>query len=80
MPHFSARWLEIAREQYDALPAEARQQVDDHIEQLLERPEGPPQAYDLSSDQWTTTYGGGAGLILYAIVQEHQRVLILRLV
>jgi len=27
-----------------------------------------------------TTYGGGAGLIVYAVVHERQRVIILRLV
>lgn len=30
--------------------------------------------------QWTTAYGDGAGLIVYAIVHKHQRVIVLRLV
>lgn len=77
---FSARWLEIALAQYDALPLETQRQVDARIEQLLERPEGPREAYDARSDQWTTVYGGGAGLVLYAVVPEHRRVLIPRLV
>lgn len=80
MPRFSARWLEIALEQYGALLPASQRQVDARIEQLLERPEGPPEAYDSRSDQWTTTYGGGVGLILYAVVHEHQRVLVLPLV
>lgn len=80
MPRFAARWLEIALEQYSALSVEAQRQVDARIEQLLERPEEHPEAYDSRSDQWTTTYGGGAGLVVYAVVREHQRVLILRLV
>jgi mRNA-degrading endonuclease RelE of RelBE toxin-antitoxin system len=80
MPRFSARWLEIALEQYNALPPASQRQVEARIEQLLERPEGPREAYDSRSAQWTTTYGGGVGLILYAVVHEHQRVLILRLV
>jgi hypothetical protein len=80
VPHFTARWLEIAREQYAALPVEARRQVDERVEQLREWPEGPREAYDAPSDQWTTSYGGGASLILYAVVREHRRVLILRLV
>lgn len=77
---FSARWLEIAQEQYDALPVEVQREVDARVEQLLEQPVGPPEAYDARTDQWTTIYGGGIGLILYAVVEEHQRVLILRLV
>lgn len=80
MPGFTARWLEIAIDQYLALPEPARQQVDDRLVQLLEQPQGPPEAYDQRSDQWTTTYGDGAGLILYAVVPAHMRVLILRLV
>lgn len=80
MPRFAARWLEIAREQYSALPLDAQRQVDARIEQLLEQPEGSRDAYDSRSDQWTTTYGGGAGLILYAVVREHQMLLVLRLV
>lgn len=80
MQRFSARWVQVAREQYDGLPGDIQQRVDERIEQLLERPEGPRQAYDAPSDQWTTTYGSGAGLILYAVVREHRRVLILRLV
>lgn len=80
MPRYTARWLQIPREQYAALPAETQRQVDDRIEQLLEHPEGPLHAYDPPSDSWTTTYGDGAGLILYAVVHGHRRVLILRLI
>lgn len=73
--------MEIAREQYAALPPEAGKQVDVRIEQLLENPgQEPRSAYDNATDQWTTTYGAGAGLILYAVVHERQRLIILRLV
>jgi hypothetical protein len=80
MPAFAARWLEIAIEQYLALSPDAQTQVEARIEELLEQPVGPASAYDEPSDQWTTTYGGGTGLILYAVVEEYRRVLILRLV
>ncbi|MGH3752564.1 MAG: hypothetical protein ACRDRP_07700 [Pseudonocardiaceae bacterium] len=72
-------WLEIALEQYASIPVEARKQVDARIEQLLENPRQPLDGYDELTDQWTTTYGGGAGLIVYAVVHERQRVIILRL-
>ena len=39
-----------------------------------------PAAYDQRTDQWTITYGAGIGLIVYAIVHDHQQVIILRLV
>lgn len=80
MARYTARWSQIPLEQYDALPTEAQHLVDVRVEQLLDEPEGRPQAYDPPSDQWTTTYGDGAGLILYAVVHQHRRVLILRLV
>ncbi len=80
MSRYGPVWLEIALEQYSSLSTEARAQVDARIEQLLENPRQPLGGYDKLTDQWTTTYGGGAGLILYAVVHERQRVIILRLV
>lgn len=80
MPSFTARRLEIADEYYVALSAEARQQVDVRVAALLENPYGPEDAYDPITDQWITTYGDGLGLIVYAIVAEQRRVLMLRLV
>jgi hypothetical protein len=60
MPRFSARSLEIALEQHTALPLAVQRQVDARIEQLLERPKGPREAYDPRSDHWTATYGDAA--------------------
>lgn len=79
MPDFSALWLEIATDQYKSLSVEARQQVDVRLAGLLAGPVGRPEAYDAATDQWVTDYGAGAGLILYAVVPDHQRV-ILRLI
>lgn len=73
-------WLEIAREQYDAMPGLEQQQVRARLEQLVERPELPSTAYEPTSDQWITTYGGGAGLIVCAIVRGQHAVVVLRLV
>lgn len=81
MPRYGLVWVEIAREQYAALPPELREQVDARIEQLLENPrQQPASAYDKATDQWTTTYGVGEGLIVYAVVHDRQRLIILRLV
>ncbi len=69
VPSYGLVWLEIAREQLDA-----------RIEQLLESPRRHSRsAYDEATDQWTTTYGGGAGLIVYAVVHDRLRLIILRL-
>jgi mRNA-degrading endonuclease RelE of RelBE toxin-antitoxin system len=81
MPRYRPVWLEIAREQYTSLPAEAREQIDTRVEQLLENPRQQSRcAYDERTDQWIITYGDGAGLIVYAVVHDRQRVIILRLV
>lgn len=81
MPRYGPVWLEIAREQYTSLPADAREQIGIRVEQLLENPrQRPCSAYDERTDQWTTAYGDGAGLIVYAIVHDRRRVIILRLV
>lgn len=50
------------------------------MDELLEESEGPPQAHDPHSDQWTNVYGVGAGLIVHAVVRQDRRVLILGLV
>jgi hypothetical protein len=81
MPRYGPVWLEIAAEQYAQLPEAVRALVDTRLEQLLENPnQQPVSAYDERSDQWTTVHGDGAGLIVYAVVRERQRVIILRLI
>lgn len=80
MARYGPVWLEIARAQYADLPAKSSEQIDTRLEQLLEEPRVSRSAYDEPTDQWTTTYGDGAGLIVYAGVEEHRRVIILRLV
>lgn len=80
MPRYGLIWLEIAYADYNSLPAPVRTQIDTRIEQLLENPHQAQDSYDPGSDHWTTTYGGGAGLIVYAVVHPRQRVIILRLV
>jgi hypothetical protein len=36
--------------------------------------------YDKSSDQWTTDFGDGDGLIVYAVVHQNIKIIVLRLV
>jgi hypothetical protein len=80
MARYGLIWLEIAYADYTSLPERTRNQINARIEQLLENPRQPGDSYDQLTDQWTTTYGGGAGLIVYAVVGERQRMIILRLV
>ena len=72
--------MEVALEQYASFQAEVQGQIDVRVEQLLENPCQPDAGYDARTDQWTTTYGDGIRLIVYAVVHERQQVIILRLV
>jgi hypothetical protein len=76
---YTAVWLEIARQQYESFSVAAQKQIDAKIDLLLENPEEYGD-YDKASDQWTTTFGEGAGLIVYAVVRQNVKVIILRLV
>lgn len=67
MASFTAQWLEIADDHYADLPPEAQHHIDVRVAELCDQPDDPPGAYDPHSDQWTTFYGDGAGLIVYAI-------------
>ncbi len=80
MPRYGAVWLEIARERYASLPADIQDLIDAEVAELLEDPRQPRSAYDQRTDQWTTTYGEGAGLLLLATSVEYQTVIVLRLV
>lgn len=84
MARYGAVWLELARDYYDNLPPEMQAQVDTRLEQLLENPptglRGDGAHYDSPTDQWTTTYGDGVGLIVFALVTERERLIVLRLV
>ena len=73
-------WLEIALEQYSNLPADVQALIDARIDALLDNPSPADAGYDASADQWTTIFGSGVGLVLYAVVPTQERVIILRLV
>ena len=77
MPRHSAVWLQIARSQYDSYPLDVQHQIDIKLEKLVEQPAGYG-SYDQGTDQWITTFGGGSGLIVYAIVKAQQKIIILR--
>lgn len=79
MPDYSAIWVAIATEQYQSLPAEAQRHIAERIRQLLSEPMRDPGGYDSATDQWIADYGNGAGLIVYAVVPDRQRIIILRL-
>lgn len=79
MARYSPMWLEIARAQYEAFPDAVQRQIDIKLDLVLDDPERYGD-YDKASDQWTTDFGRGAGLIVYAVVRKNVKVIVLRLV
>ena len=79
MPAYSVRWVEIARDQLAAQPIALQAGTLRRIDQLAERPH-EEAGYDPATDLWTTTYGGGAGILVYAVVEAHHTILIMRIV
>jgi len=79
MARYTPVWLEIARQQYESFPRAVQHQIDTKIDLLLDDPESYGD-YDKPSDQWTTDFGEGAGLIVYAVVHQQVKVIVLRLV
>ena len=80
MPRYVLGWVEVALEQYVALPPDRQQLIDQGIAQLLEQPDDADCSHDSASDHWTTTDRAGAGLIVYVFRVGRPRLVILRLV
>jgi hypothetical protein len=76
---YAVGWVDIADDQYQALPDQQQRLVDARISQLLEDPV-TGSFYDQRTDQWTTTDNSGTGLITYVFRQDRPRLVILRLV
>jgi len=79
MPRYTVGWVEIAADQYHALPAPQQRLVDARVDQLLEDPE-TGSFHDRSTDQWTTTDSSGTGLITFVFRLDRPRLVILRLI
>lgn len=80
MADYTVTWAEIAFEQYWALRDDGQQQVNERWVDLRRRPGQRPASYDQGTDHWTVEYGDGAGLLVYAVVPQRRRVIILRLI
>jgi hypothetical protein len=77
MAAYAVRWVDYARDQRDALPAEARHELDVALRRLV----ADPRAYGTYSkheDQWTATFGDGWGVILYTIEDRWITITVLR--
>lgn len=80
MARYDLGWVDIALDQYLALPENPQRLIDARLSQLLDDPDGPGTSHDLQTDWWTTTDSAGAGLIIYVFRPSHPRLVILRLV
>ena len=79
MPIYRLLWAEIARHQLADQPTALQAAVLRRLDQLADRPYDTA-GYDAATDLWTTTYGGGAGILVYAVVEAHHTVVIMRIV
>ena len=50
MPDYTLGWVDIAIEQYLALPLHQQQLVDARVQQLLDNPAGPGTSHDPHTD------------------------------
>jgi len=71
-------WLDVATQQYDSLPADVRDLVDERLETLLADPTPPESVYGERFDQHSVAIGAH-GLLLYAVVAEPPNLIVLRL-
>ena len=78
-PAYWTRWLEIPDAYYNDSPPEVQQQIRERITELMMNPYPPDADYDASHDSFTATFGGGTGIITYAVVEQNKCILILRL-
>ncbi|MCK9893692.1 hypothetical protein [Frankia sp. AgB32] len=76
MPAFAARWVDHAREQRGSLPVNPRARLDEMLHQLLRDPR--IGTCDKRTDQWTTSYDRGRGVILYTIEGRWLTLTVLR--
>jgi hypothetical protein len=76
---YTLGWVDVAIDQYLALPASDQRLVGARVLQLVEDPEAGA-SYDARTDLWTTTDEAGVGLISYTFGVDRPRLVILRLV
>ncbi len=72
--------MDVAIEQYLALPIEQQRLVDTRVQQLLDNPAGPGTSHDPHTDLWTTADSTGTGLIVYIFRPDRPRLVVMRLV
>ena len=80
MTPFRLLWVEVARSQYQALPTDQQQDLQELLSRLVVDPGMVAADYDRVSDQWLLDFAGGAGLVIYAVVPANRCIIVLRLV
>ena len=73
-------WLELAEDQYRALPGELKSLIDRRLSWLLDDPTAEPGAvHNRRSDQYSMPLGDH-GFLFFAVVARPPTVIVLRLV
>jgi hypothetical protein len=80
MARYRLVWLEIADRQYDELPADLRDVVDQRLARLVDDPTADRDAvYNARSDQWSVPLAD-EGFLFFAVVRNPPTLIILRLI
>jgi len=74
---FHILWVDYVREQYLTLGEHARDELDTHLALLAHDPTANAR-YDLGTDQWSSDFDSGLGLLLCLISVDNRRIVILR--
>lgn len=79
VPDYVLTWVDVAREQYAALPPDTQHLINLGLAELLDEPDGPGCSEDPTTGQWVTSDHVGRGLLLYTFRPGAPRLVILRL-
>ena len=78
MADYLITWVDYAVDQYLALNSQVRSRLDKQLHQLAQDPTHDA-SYDPGTDHWSAEFDGGQGLVVYITNQQHQRIVILRI-
>ncbi len=78
MADYLITWVDYAYEQYLAL-GEVSAQLNARLRRLAQQPKDGAR-YDSSTDRWSAQFDAGRGFLVYIVNDEHQRIVILRIV
>lgn len=72
-------WADYALEQYLALDPQVNTQLNERLRRLAQQPKNDAR-YNRETDLWSADFDAARGFIVYITSDDHQRLVILRVV